>query len=172
MFKIGDLAVYPAHGVGVIESIESKEISGITQTFYTLRIKESGMTILIPVNNAKSVGLRKVVDEDTVSQVYKILKDKDTGSAVDNKTWNRRYRRYMERIKTGCVLEIASVFRDLYLLKYCKELSFGERKMLETAKNLLVKELSIAKNIAESKIEEELNCLLNHNGEGLDEERR
>ncbi len=158
MFKIGDKAVYPAHGVGIIESIESREISGITQTFYTLRIKESGMTIMIPVNNAENVGLRKVVDEDTVTKVYEILKERD--NSIDNQTWNRRYREYMEKIKTGCVLEIAKVLRDLYLLKFDKELSFGEKKMLNTAKNLLIKELSIAKNTTESKMEEELDSLL------------
>ncbi len=161
MFKVGDLAVYPGHGVGIIEAIESKEISGITQTFYTIRIKGTGMTVMVPVDNVKIVGLRKVVDEETVDKVYAILRDKNRKREVDdNQTWNRRYREYMERIKTGCVLEIAKVLRDLYNLKNDKELSFGERKMLDTARNLLVKELSIAKNIAESKVEEELNSLL------------
>ena len=158
MFKVGDVAVYPAHGVGVIESVESKEVSGVTQTFYTLRIKDNGMTIMIPIDNVKSVGLRKVINEETVHQVYDILRQRDMN--LDHQTWNKRYREYMDKIKTGCVLEIASVLRDLYLLKYDKDLSFGERKMLDTAMNLLVKELSVAKNITESKIEEELNGLL------------
>ncbi len=161
MFKVGDLAVYPGHGVGIIEAIESKEISGITQTFYTIRIKGTGATVMVPVDNVDVVGLRKVVDEKTVDKVYAILRDKNKKREIDDsQTWNRRYREYMERIKSGCVLEIAKVLRDLYNLKNDKELSFGERKMLDTARSLLVKELSIAKNVAESKVEEELNTLL------------
>jgi CarD family transcriptional regulator len=159
-FKIGDKAVYPAHGVGEVTAIETREISGQKQTFYVLRILENGMKIMVPMKNASSVGLRQVIARDKVKEVFTILKEKET-SVGNSQTWNRRYREYMEKIKTGSVLEVAQVLRDLYLLKYDKELSFGERKMLDTAKNLLVKELSIAKNVKEENIEAELKNIFN-----------
>jgi CarD family transcriptional regulator, regulator of rRNA transcription len=146
-FKPGDKAVYPAHGVGEVKAIETREISGNKQTFYILRILDNGMTIMVPTQNVKSVGLREIIGEDQVEEVYEILQERDI--TVDNQTWNRRYREYMDKIKSGSVYEIAEVLRDLSLLKFEKELSFGERKMLDTARSLLVKELSIAQGITE-----------------------
>ena len=146
--------VYPAHGVGVIEGIQTKVISGTERKFYMLRILDSDMTIMIPTENVQSVGLRRIIGKDMVAKVYKILRDKKV--EIDQQTWNRRYREYTEKIKTGSVLEIAKVLRDLFVLKGDKELSFGERKMLDTARNLLVKELAIAKSYSEEKIMEEL----------------
>jgi CarD family transcriptional regulator len=159
-FKVGEKVVYPAHGVGVIESIESKTISGTVKKFYMLRILDSDMTIMIPTENVGSVGLRRIIGRDMVAKVYKILRDKKV--EIDQQTWNRRYREYTEKIKTGSVLEIAKVLRDLFVLKGDKELSFGERKMLDTARNLLVKELAIAKSHSEDKIMEELKTIFAH----------
>ncbi|MFQ5900592.1 MAG: CarD family transcriptional regulator [Thermodesulfobacteriota bacterium] len=158
MFNVGDVVVYPAHGVGVVESIEAKEISGTTHTFFILTILGNGMTVMVPVDNAELVGLRDLVDKKTVTRVYDILRDKD--APPDTQTWNRRYREYMEKIKTGSILEVATVLRDLYLLKFDKELSFGEKKMFDTAKNLLVQELSIVNKTTSSKVEEELHDVL------------
>ncbi len=161
MFKIGDLAVYPGHGVGSIESIEARRISsGAVQRFYIIKVLGSGATIMVPLDNEKVVGLRKVIGKSAASKVYQILKERSDMS-LDKQTWNRRYREYMEKVKTGCVMEVARVFRDLYLLKADKELSFGERRMLDTARGLLVKELSIARKQAENKIEAELHKILN-----------
>jgi CarD family transcriptional regulator len=154
IFKVGDLAVYPAHGVGRIESIEARNLYGSSQNFYIMRILENNMIIMIPISNANNVGLREIIKEEEVSKIYKILKEKDV--EFDNQSWNRRYREYMEKIKTGSVYEVAQVLRDLFLLKLEKELSFGERKMLDTAKALLVKEISIAKKMEETKVEENI----------------
>ena len=160
MFKVGDLVVYPAHGVGKIISIEAKEILGTPQEFFTIEILESGAMIMVPVDNAVSVGLRNVVDKSVVTKVYAVFKEKREGE-IDSQTWNRRYREYMDKIKTGCVIEIAKVLRDIYLLKTDKELSFGERRMMDTARNLLIKEISIVKNTKEDRIERELDRLMN-----------
>ncbi len=141
-FCVGDNAVYPGHGVGRITAIETKEIMGSKQTFYSLQILETGMKIMIPKNNVKNVGLRPLITKDEAQKVINILKE-PSKVRVDNQTWNRRYRDYMEKIKTGSVYEIAQVLRDLFVLKVDKELSFGERKMLDTARSLLVKELSL-----------------------------
>ena len=160
MFKVGEKVVYPAHGVGVIQSVQTKVISGTEKTFYMLRILENDMTIMIPTENVASVGLRRIIGKDMVSKVYKILRERRV--EIDQQTWNRRYREYTEKIKTGSVLEIATVLRDLCVLKGDKELSFGERKMLDTARNLLVKELSIARSHPEEKIMEELGDIFAH----------
>jgi CarD family transcriptional regulator len=155
MFKVGDLAVYPAHGVGVIESIESKSVSGTRQDFYIMRILDNEMIIMIPLNNVNNVGLRQVIDAKQVPKIFDILKEREI--VPDNQTWNRRYREYMEKIKTGSVFELAEVLRDLFILREDKELSFGERKMLDTARSLLVKEISIAKDLDESQVEEDIH---------------
>jgi len=143
--------VYPAHGVGLIEAIEEKEIGGSTLVFYVMRILENDMKIMIPKNNTEAVGLRSIISAKDVERVYSILEEKDV--KFTPQTWNRRYREYMERIKTGSIFDLAAVLRDLYILQMDKPLSFGEKKMLETAKTLLVKELSIARNKKEEEIE-------------------
>jgi len=158
MFQIGALAVYPAHGVGVIESIQDREVAGLEQRFYIMRLLDSDMIIMIPTKNAQNIGLRTVIDQQAVIEVFDILKKRP--GRLNNQTWNRRYRDYMDKIKTGSLFRVAEVLRDLTLLKLEKELSFGERKMLDTAKNLLVKELSLVNNEEEDEIEAQLQELL------------
>ncbi len=160
-FNIGDMAVYPTHGVGVIEGIEKKQISDKNQKFYIMRILGNDMTIMVPTDKATEVGLRGIITDKEASKVYKILKDKKD-HPQDNQTWNRRYREYMDRIKTGSVYEIASVLRDLFLLKVGKDLSFGEKRMLDIAKSLLVKELSLAQDIPEDNIEKNIESIFEH----------
>jgi CarD family transcriptional regulator len=157
MFEIGDKAVYPGHGVGIIEAIENKQILGKKQIFYILRILDNGMTIMIPQDHVETVRLRGVIRKIEVPKVIHILKDRDV--TIDNQTWNRRYREYMEKINTGSIYEIAEVLRDLHLLKAEKELSFGERKIMDTAKNLLVKELAIARDVRESDVLREIKTI-------------
>jgi CarD family transcriptional regulator len=159
MFKVGDLAVYPAQGVGRIDAIETRDISGQEQDFYIMKILENNMIIMIPVSNVESVGLRDIIDKKQVPKVYDIMKKRDI--PADNQTWNRRYREYMDKIKTGSVYEVAEVLRDLYLLKVDKELSFGERKMLDTAQSLLLKELSIAKKTDEGTVMSDIKAIFN-----------
>lgn len=153
-FKVGDNAVYPGHGVGKVTAIETKEILGNKQEFYTIQILDTGMKIMIPKDNVASVGLRPIISKEEANKVIDILKV--TQVKVDNQTWNRRYREYMEKIKTGSVYEIAEVLRDLFLLKVDKELSFGERKMLDTARSLLMKELTLAVPANELQEQEEV----------------
>ena len=157
MFKVGDLAVYPSHGVGVIEKVESQEISGCRQDFYVMRILDNDMIIMIPTTNVQNVGLREIIGQTEVPRLYSILKKRNM--AVDNQTWNRRYREYMDKIKTGSLYDVAEVFRDLSLLKLTKDLSFGERKLYDTAQVLLVKELSTARNTDEAVIMSEIESI-------------
>lgn len=157
-FEIGDLAVYPAHGVGRIEAIESRVINGETHDFYILKVIENGMVIMIPTWNVASVGLRDVISEKEIPDIYRVMTEKPDLN-IDNQTWNRRYREYMDKIKTGSLYEVAEVFRDLSLLKYTKDLSFGERKLYDTAQGLLVKELSTAKQSDEKVVAKEIDDL-------------
>jgi CarD family transcriptional regulator len=163
MFQIGAMAVYPAHGVGVIESIQEQEVAGFLQSFYIMRLIDTDMIIMIPTSNAQNIGLRTVIDIKAVAEIFEILRERPT--RLNQQTWNRRYRDYMDKIKTGSLFRVAEVLRDLTLLKLEKELSFGERKMLDTAKNLLVKELSLVNNKEEDEIEAQLEELL-----GLEEQ--
>lgn len=158
-FKVGDNAVYPGHGVGEVTAIETKEMCGAKQTFYMIRVLETGMTIMVPRDNAEAVGLRPIISREEAAKVIDILKETDV--KIDNQTWNRRYREYMEKIKTGSVYEIAEVLRDLFVLKVEKELSFGERKMLDTARTLLLKELSLATSTDELKQQDEVAAIFN-----------
>ena len=151
------MAVYPAHGVGVIKSIEMQTVAGIDQAFYVLEILDNGMRIMIPTVSSESVGLRAIVDETEVSGVLDILADRNV--ELGSQTWNRRYRDYMEKIKTGSVHEVAAVLRDLFLLSVDKDLSYGERKMLDTAKGLLVTELSLAQDSEESTVSKTIEAI-------------
>ncbi len=155
MFKIGDMAVYPAQGVGIIEAIETREIMGNEQSFYVIKILGNNAKIMIPKTGAQSVGLREVISEEEIPRVYEILRERR--AIVDKQTWNKRYKEYWEKIKTGSVYEIAEVLRDLLMLKVDKDLSFGERKMMDIAKNLLVMEISIARDCNEEMVEKDLN---------------
>ena len=157
VFKVGDNAVYPAHGVAVIKRIEERKIGTNKKSFYVLQVLENQMTIMVPMDNAGSVGLREIISDDQVSEVYQILKQRDV--KIDQTTWNRRYREYMEKIKTGSTHEIAEVLRNLFLLRHSKDLSFGERKMLDQAKQLLVKEISLAKRKKESEVDQEIQTI-------------
>jgi CarD family transcriptional regulator len=157
-FQVGDKAVYPAQGVGEIIGIDEKSVSGKTHRFYCLRILDTDIRILVPIDNAEQVGLRNVVTPDDIEGVYDVLRHEET--CLDKQTWNRRYRGFMEKIKTGSLFEVAEVFRDLHRLKRTKILAFGERRMLETARGLIVQELSVAKGLSAAKIEGELSTLL------------
>lgn len=154
MFKEGDLVVYPAHGIGRIESIQIKSIEGYKQEFYILRILETDAKIMVPVQNAKNVGVRQLIDRDVIPKILDILKKKEL--SVNASTWNKRYREYMEKVKSGSIFDMAEVFRDLNLIKDDKTLSFGERKMLDTTKSFLVKEIALVEDKPEEEIERKL----------------
>ena len=161
MFKIGDMAVYPAQGVGVIEAIESKEFVGQTLDFYVLRIVDSDMTIMIPVNNVDSVGMRSLIDKSHVRTVYDILQDKPE-SQVSLASWSRRQRDYNDKIRSGDVFEVAEVLRELYLIREEKELSYGEKKVLELARKLVFKEIALADGKEEQQVADRVESFFAH----------
>lgn len=156
-FKVGDKVVYPVHGVAEIVSIEMREIGGNPLSFYMLNILENGMRMMVPTSNVDQVGMRDIVSSDEADRVFDVLKKRE--KMVESTTWNRRHREYMEKIKTGSLFEVAKVLRDLYVLKNDKELSFGERKMLDTARSLLVREISLSKGITHEEVETKFKAI-------------
>jgi CarD family transcriptional regulator len=160
-FKVGDKAVYPAQGVAEVVSIEDRDIAGHRQRFYVLRILDSERKIMVPVKNAEVVGLRSVINEEEIREIFEILRERTV--AFDNQTWNRRYRGFMDKIKTGSIYDVAEVLRDLYRLKAEKSLSFGERRMLDNARTLVVKELAIALTRTEDSVREEIEAIFSTN---------
>lgn len=155
MFKKGDMAVYPAHGVGEIQAIETKIMAGLEQSFYVMKIVDTAMVVMIPCSSSEKVGLRAIVSPGDADKVFDILKQEDV--EIVQQPWNQRYRDYMEKIKTGSIFEIAAVLRDLFLLQHDKELSFGERKMVDTAKSLLVTEIAIAQQAKEEDVAKQID---------------
>ena len=160
-FKVGDKAVYPAQGVAEVISIDERDIAGSRQRFYVLRILDTDRKIMVPVSNANAVGLRQVISEQEIREIFDILKERTIG--FDTQTWNRRYRGFMDKIKTGSVFDVAEVMRDLYRLKAEKSLSFGERRMLETARALIVKEIAVTREKSEENIQAEIEQIFETN---------
>jgi CarD family transcriptional regulator len=156
-FQVGDKAVYPAQGVAEVVSIDEKDIAGSPQRFYVLRILDTDRKIMVPVSNADAVGLRQVINETEIREIFDILEETTIG--FDTQTWNRRYRGFMDKIKTGSIYDVAEVLRDLYRLKTSKQLSFGERRMLDTARSLIVKEIAVARKEGEDKVKEEIEAI-------------
>ncbi len=159
MFNVGDKVVYPMHGAGIIEAIEEKEILGATKKYYIMKMPIGEMKVMIPLDNVKEVGLRQIIDDEGVNKVLNILKQKHSSITIN---WNRRYRMNMEKIKSGNIFKVAEVVRTLMLREREKGLSTGERKMLESARQILVSELVLAKGVDEDKVLDILNEVFEH----------
>ncbi len=153
-YAVGEKAVYPAQGVAEVVSIDTKDILGTSQKFYVLRVLDSDKKIMIPVEKVDSVGLRQIIQDEQIEEVYDILRERNVD--LNTQTWNRRYRAYIDKIQTGSPFEIAEVYRDLILLTEYKTLSHGEKTMLANARRLLIQELAIAKDATEDAITDEL----------------
>ncbi|NTV89792.1 MAG: CarD family transcriptional regulator [Clostridiales bacterium] len=154
MFNIGDKIVYPMHGAGVIESIEEKEILGQKQCYYIMKMPVGDMKLMIPIQSVDGIGVREVIDSATVTQVFQILRDQ---GANENSNWNKRYRENMIKIKTGDIFEVADVVRSLMIREKEKGLSTGERKMLNSARQILISEIVLAQDIDQYEVENKIN---------------
>ncbi len=157
MFKVGDKVVYPMHGAGIIEAIEEREVLGERQKYYIMRLPIGDMKVMIPVDSIDGIGLREVIGEKEVSQVFEILRSEKTKMSSN---WNRRYRANMQKIKSGDIFEVAEVVRNLMQRDKEKGLSTGERKMLDNARQILISELVLAKNLEEEKVSSMLDQIL------------
>jgi len=153
-FKLRDKVVCPAQGVGEIAEIVEKEIAAKKQKFYVVKLLDTNLKVMVPITSARNIGMRELVNEEQIRVIMSIIAE--APPAIDNRTWNRRYRGFMEKIKTGNLFDIAEVYRDLSLLKADKSLSFGEKRMLDLARNLIVKEISISRKTDEERILKEV----------------
>jgi CarD family transcriptional regulator len=157
-YKVGDRAVHPSHGVGELVAIEDQQLAGRTTQCYVFKILGSELKVLVPTAVADRVGLRPVMKRREAQQILDILRSREV--AVDLQPWSRRFRVYTDMVKSGLPTEIAKVLRDMYRLKLDKELSFGERRLLDQARSLLIHELALAKRVERSKIEGEIHEML------------
>ena len=157
MYSIGDKIVYPMHGAGVIESIEEREILGCKQDYYVLKMPVGDMKVMIPTHNVDGIGIREVIGSCDVDKVYEILQDHSIN--VTN-NWNKRYRENMTKIKSGNIYEVADVVRILIKRDREKGLSTGEKKMLNSAKQILVSELVLAEDQEQIEVESVINDFL------------
>jgi CarD family transcriptional regulator len=155
MFNLGDHVVCPGHGVGQVCSMDTKELNGEMKSFYIVKVVSNGMKVMIPVDSKE--GLRSLIPSHEIDGVFELLKDQTV--KVDMSTWNRRHREYTLKVKTGSLLEIADVLRQLLLLKMIKKLSFGERKMLDQCKELIVKEISLSSGAPEGEVSEKIDSI-------------
>ena len=153
MYKVGDRVVYPMHGAGEIISIEERTILGKTQKYFVLKIPVNDMKIMIPVNNINDMGVRDIIGKEDADKVYLLF---DAFEAEVTVNWNKRYRENMCKIKSGNIFEVAEVVKTLMKIDLDKGLSTGEKKMLSSAKQILVSELIFAWNMEKDQIEEYL----------------
>jgi CarD family transcriptional regulator len=138
-FQIGDKVIYPNHGLGVIERIEEKTILGTTCGFYSLRIAANETTVLVPVDNADSVGLRRAIVDSEVDRLFRLLGD---GKIDSQQNWKGRFKDNSEKMRSGSIYDVADVLKSLTLLSKSKSLSFREKRMLDRARFLVVSEIS------------------------------
>jgi CarD family transcriptional regulator len=158
MFNVGDKIVYPMHGAGVIESIEEREILGRKQNYYVMKMPVGDMKVMIPTLNVDDIGIREVIDGHEVDKVFEILHDRSINVTSN---WNKRYRENMTKIKSGNIFEVADVVRTLMIRDREKGLSTGERKMLNSARQILVSELLLAKDSDHFEMESAINDYMN-----------
>lgn len=158
MFNVGDKIVYPMHGAGVIESIEEKEILGEKQNYYIVKMPVGDMKVMIPIENVEDIGIREVINAKDVDKVFAVLQNQEVNVSSN---WNKRYRENMGKIKSGDIFEVADVVRTLMIREKDKGLSTGERKMLNSARQILISELVLAKGMEQYEIEDIINDYLN-----------
>ena len=143
MFQVGDCIVHPMHGAGVINGIEERRINGVTRQYYMFKLPMDDMTVMIPVDHCAEVGVRPIINARQADEVLEQMADIE----VDvTQNWNRRYRENMMRIKSGDLLEVARVIKCLMARESEKGLSTGDRKMLRSAKQILISELVLSKS--------------------------
>ena len=154
MFHVGDKIVHPMHGAGVIDSIVTKKVNGVVRDYYILKLPVGGMLVMIPTENSDEIGVRPIVDPDQADQVINAL----PGIEVDtDPNWNRRYRENMLRLKSGDILEVARVVKGLMLRELERGLSTGERKMLHSAKQILISEIVLSESASYEEVESRIN---------------
>jgi CarD family transcriptional regulator len=151
VFGIGDPVVSPAHGLGEVVAIEQREVGGQRREFYVILVRDTGIRMVVPIETANATGLRRPIDRKAATALLEVFKERRP--AVSGIPWSRRHRHYQQLLHSGSAAEVARVMRDLLRLRSRKELSFGERKLLDSARRMLVKEVALACGDTEAKVE-------------------
>lgn len=154
MFSVGDRIAHPMHGAGVIESITTRKIDGSEKEYYVLKLPAGDMMVMIPVESSESIGVRPIVKPSEAEKIIKALPGLEVNMTQN---WNKRYRENMEKIKSGDLLEVAAVIKGLMLRELDKGLSTGERKMLHSAKQILISEIVLSESSSYDEIEKRIN---------------
>jgi CarD family transcriptional regulator len=163
MLAVGDKVVYPMHGAGIIEAIEEHEVLGQRQLYYILMMPYGAMKVMIPLKNVENIGLREVIGEPEVAKVMDILR---AAPLQVNTSWNRRFNLNLTKIKSGSIYEVAEVVRNLIVQDQAKKLSAGERRLLDTARQILVSELVLSCGKDSDSVEKWVNGLMQENTPG------
>jgi len=157
MYNVGDYLAHPMHGAGIIDRIEMKKINGQVRQYYVMKIPVGGMLVMIPTETSESIGVRPIIRAEEADEIFKSISDMEVNMTQN---WNRRYRENMLRIKSGDLMEVAAVIKGLVARDIGKGLSTGERKMLHSAKQILISEIVLSQNASYEEIEERLNVAL------------
>lgn len=157
MYQVGDKIVHPMHGAGIIDSIVTRKMNGVLREYYQMRLPAGSMLVMIPTDHTKEIGVRPVVCEDEALRIMDAL----SSIEVDmSQNWNHRYRENMIRLKSGDLIEVARVVKGLMVRDEERGLSTGERKMLHSAKQILISELVLSQNLSYETVEERINFAL------------
>ncbi len=159
VFSVDELVVYPAQGVGKVERIETQEIGGVATELVIVRILSNNVTLMVPVKNAKNVGLRGVYTPEQAEEIRVYMQDRSDFTGYSGQNWNRRYREYSEKLKSSSLRDVAYVLKELILIGKDKELSFGERRLLEQAMGLISLELSFALRQDQADVKKSIEAL-------------
>lgn len=159
MFNIGDKVVYPMHGAGTIEKIEQKEMLGNSQDYYIIKMPVGGMKLMVPTENAENIGIREVSDKNVTDKVFSVLQ-KPKDPYVHDVNWSKRYNTNADKIKSGNILEVAEVVRELSHRHMERGLSIGEKKMLSTAKNILLSEMVLSQDESQEALDAKIEDTL------------
>ena len=159
MYQVGDKVVHPMHGAGVIDSIVQRKVAGKLEDYYLLKLSVGSMTVMIPTGNTQEIGVRPIVSSEEAKDLLRALENIEVDMTQN---WNRRYRENMVRLKSGDLLEVARVVKGLLLREGQRGLSNGERKMLRTAKQILISELVLAQSLPYKTVEDNIDMVLGH----------
>ncbi|MCI9557098.1 CarD family transcriptional regulator [Oscillospiraceae bacterium 50-16] len=157
MFQVGDKVVHPMYGAGIVDSIVQKQVDGVERDYYILKLPNRSMVVMVPTDSSEEIGVRPVVDREQADRVLAAIPEIQVEMTAN---WNHRYRENLERMKSGDLYEVAWVIKGLTARDARRGLSTGERKMLHSAKQILISELVLSKSVSYESAEAELNTAL------------
>jgi CarD family transcriptional regulator len=157
VFHVGDKVVHPMHGAGVVDGIVQKKVAGVMRDYYIMKLPRRSMVVMIPTENSQEIGMRPVMDGESADRVLAAI---PMLSSEMTSNWNRRYRENLDRLKSGDLMEVARVVKGLTVRDSKRGLSTGERKMLHSARQILVSELVMSKGLSYEAAENALNMAL------------